>query len=71
MVPKELRHHMRPSSLHPPIKCIKWNYGVVREIHKRRYVLRVSDVCVRMCVYVYACVCVRVHVHVRAHASGV
>lgn len=49
VVPKELRHHMRPSSLHPPIKCIKWNYGAIREIHKRRYVLRVS-VCV--CVHV-------------------
>ena len=57
VVPKELRHHMRPSSLHPPIKCIKWNYGAVREIHKRRYVLRVSDVCVCVCTCMRVCVC--------------
>jgi hypothetical protein len=42
VVPKELRSHMSVSCLHLPIKCIKWNYGNIKEIHKRRYVLRVS-----------------------------
>ena len=56
MVPTELRSHMNDSNRHLPMKCIKWNYGNIREIHKRRYVLRV---CLCTCV----CVCAGMHVH--------
>ena len=26
----------------PPIKCMKWPYDTIQEVHKRRYLLRVS-----------------------------
>ena len=46
VVPVELAQHCSNDDsqdiVMPPIKCMKWHYDTIQEVHKRRYLLRVS-----------------------------
>ena len=44
VVPMELAQYSSDDSQEivvPPIKCMKWHYDTIQEVHKRRYLLRV------------------------------
>ena len=44
VVPMELAQYSSENSqdiVMPPIKCMKWHYDTIQEVHKRRYLLRV------------------------------